>query len=122
MPDAEPVGETAAAIFGAGLRLRRPEEFSSVLALRKFVTGKSATLYFAANGLKTARLGLIVSRRTDKLAVGRNLFKRIAREAFRTMRLRLPPMDLILRATAPPRSRGKAQLRLDIDRLLSRLC
>ena len=42
------------------------------------------------------RLGVAVSRKVDKRAVGRNRIKRIARECFRSVAARLPVADFVL--------------------------
>jgi len=42
------------------------------------------------------RLGLIVSKKTAKLAVQRNYMRRVLRELFRLNQHRLPPVDLVV--------------------------
>lgn len=78
-------------------------------------------MYCAPNGRTTARLGLIVGRKADRRAVGRNLFKRIVREAFRAVRRELPPFDVVMRPLAQLRNIKGSELRLEVDNLLSRL-
>ena len=107
--------------FGKAFRVRRAEEFSSVLAARRAFHSAHFVLNHAPNGLDTARLGLIVGRKVAKAAVLRNLVKRLAREAFRVLRPRLPPSDLILRVVAPLQGIERRNLRAEIDALLQRL-
>lgn len=78
-------------------------------------------MYYAPNGRSAARLGMIVGRKADRRAVGRNLFKRIVREAFRVMRRELPPFDVVLRPMVQLRNIKRTELRLEVDNLLSRL-
>lgn len=54
-------------------------------------------------------------------AVDRNLVKRLAREAFRTMRGELPAYDLVLRLSSGLVGLEKPALRVEIDDLLRRL-
>ncbi len=51
---------------------------------------------YRLNGAETARLGLIVSKRTAKLAVQRNYMRRVLRELFRLNRHQLPAVDLVI--------------------------
>lgn len=73
----------------------------------------------------TTRLGLIVAKRLAKRAVQRNLLKRLAREAFRQLRMSLPAADLVLRLAKPPGqildTAARQAWRRDIDALLLRL-
>lgn len=102
-------------------RMRQSEEFSTVLSRRQTLRSGHIMMYYAANGRSGARLGLIVSRKADRRAVGRNLFKRIVREAFRAVRGELPPFDVVMRPLAHLRSVKRGELRLEVDGLLSRL-
>ena len=51
---------------------------------------------YRSNGNKTARLGLIVAKKTAKLAVNRNYMRRVLRELFRLNQHKLPAVDLII--------------------------
>lgn len=113
--------EGVGAGFGKAFRVRRPEEFSSVLAARRAYRSAHFVLNHAPNGLDTARLGLIVGRKVAKTAVLRNLVKRLAREAFRVLRPRLSCSDLVLRVVAPLQGVERRTLRAEIDGLLQRL-
>lgn len=77
----------------------------------------------------SARLGLVIGKKQLRRAVGRNLVKRLAREAFRLQRDTLPPVDLILRlgvsldkgfSPANPRP-NRRELAAEIHGLLQRL-
>lgn len=77
--------------------------------------------------LLSPRIGLVMAKKLARRAVLRNLLKRLAREAFRHARWKLPPCDLILRLARPPLrpQQSAAALRLlwraDVDSLLIRL-
>ncbi len=51
---------------------------------------------YRVNDKNIARLGLIVSKKTAKLAVQRNYMRRIMRELFRLNQHNLPAMDLVI--------------------------
>ncbi len=69
----------------------------------------------------TARLGLAISKKHARRSVDRNRIKRIAREAFRISKHRLPPVDIIVLSRAGVASVGRGELRAEIDRLLENL-
>ena len=92
-----------------------------MLASGRVLRSEHLTLSFSANALPTARLGLVIGRRAVRLAVGRNLAKRVAREAFRVVRPYLPTVDLVLRISKPLGVVERAKLRREIDGLLARL-
>jgi ribonuclease P protein component len=107
--------------FGAALRLHRAAEFKAVLAHRRSVRSEHFVLNYAPNPQGSARLGLVVGRKADRRAVGRNLVKRLARESFRMHRPRLPACDLVLRAVTPQAGLSRRALRAEIDGLMARL-
>jgi ribonuclease P protein component len=64
---------------------------------------------------------LVVSKRVAARAVDRNRIKRIAREAFRAQRPRLPALDLALVARSGAAALERGALRAMCDQLLVRL-
>ena len=64
-----------------------------------------------ANTLGYARLGVIIGKRSAKLAVQRNRFKRIVREEFRLRRGSLASWDYLILAKPGIAQQSRAQVR-----------
>jgi ribonuclease P protein component len=114
-------------------RLHAAKDFSSVFAARKVLRGRNFDLHFLLSAgadaesvqASSARLGIVVAKKLARRAVQRNLLKRLAREAFRNTRPRLPPYDLVLRLSKPTAARldeiARGVLRREIEQLLNQL-
>jgi len=114
--------------FTSGDRLHTAAEFAAVFSHRRVLRGDRFDLHYRPGGAgqasRGARLGLVIARKQARRAVVRNLLKRLAREAFRQRRSRLPAFDLVLRLAKPVVSVDRASrlaLRAEIDDLLQRL-
>ena len=68
--------------------------------------------------MHTARLGLVVGKRTLPRAHERNRARRVLRETFRRHRAGLPPMDIVVQVTGSDANEG---YRASMEALLSRL-
>lgn len=103
--------------FPSTRRLCKADEFSSALSFRPIHKTAHFNYYWlpdntvALDVVETPvtlhiRLGLIVGKRQVKLASGRNLIKRVAREVFRQHTLAQLPMrgGLVIRLAKPVRS------------------
>lgn len=90
-------------IFGEGRRTGTP-----LLALHLLRDGK------------LARLGLAVSRKVDRRAVGRNRIKRALREEFRALRDVLPPAAYVVVARHAAASATRVALRMAFHDALRR--
>ena len=55
---------------------------------------------YAMNRSATPRLGVIVPKKGNRLAVRRNRLKRITRDCFRRHQINLPAFDIIVHITA----------------------
>lgn len=82
--------------FTKQAKIVKTDDFSSVFNLRKRIANKHLVMRYRLNEAGTARLGLIVSKKTAKLAVQRNYMRRVLRELFRLNRHRLPVVDLVI--------------------------
>jgi len=82
------------------------------------------TLHYRANGLPTARLGLVIAKKLARRAVWRNTLKRLVREAFRRYRADLPCVDIVIRLSQAPAGldgSGRERCRRDTSELFERL-
>lgn len=77
-------------------KLIKTDDFSSVFNLRKRIANKHLVMRYRPNDIMHARLGLIVAKKTAKLAVQRNYMRRVLRELFRLKQHELPAVDLIV--------------------------
>jgi ribonuclease P protein component len=100
------------------LKLTRAAEYLTVLASECRLSGKNFFLRARSNELVGARLGLIASRKAARRAVDRNRGKRLAREAFRAVSVRLPAVDIVLQLKNDLRKSDNPDLRKELDRLL----
>jgi ribonuclease P protein component len=69
--------------FPSALRLHLPAEFRKVFAQAEVVRDSTFKILRCDNALPHCRLGLAVSRKVCRSAVGRNRIKRVVRESFR---------------------------------------
>ncbi len=79
-------------------KLLKTDDFSSVFNLRKRIANTYLVIRFKPNNLNRPRLGLVVGKKTAKLAVHRNYMKRVLREFFRLNQHQLPSLDLVVQA------------------------
>ena len=105
-------------------KLLKPFEFSAVLKDGKRYSGKFVVLVVRRFPERLARLGLAIAKKHAKLAKDRNQIKRIARESFRALRLRLPPVEIVVltrsrekKADAP----DQKLLRMEFDELFNKI-
>ena len=91
-------------------RVRVRAEFDRVFGEGRRTGTPLLALHMHRDGLP-ARLGLAVSRKVDRRAVGRNRIKRALREEFRALRARLPAAAYVIVARAPAATASRAELR-----------
>ena len=77
-------------------KLVKTDDFSSVFNLRKRIANKYLVMRYSPNNNNSARLGLIVAKKTAKLAVQRNYMRRVLRELFRLNQHQMPAVDLVI--------------------------
>ncbi|MGM0593772.1 MAG: ribonuclease P protein component [Pseudomonadota bacterium] len=101
--------------FTRSLRLLKPEQFKRVFAKACKLGGKHLTVLARSNDLGHPRLGLAISRKHVKTAVGRNRIKRQARESFRLHQDIIGNFDVVVLAKPGVHGLSKAQLRTLLD-------
>jgi ribonuclease P protein component len=84
--------------FPRSVRLIKTDDYSSVFNFRKRLTGNFLVVHYRLNASSSPRLGLVVAKKTTRLAVQRNYMKRVLRELFRASNYQdLGNVDLIIR-------------------------
>lgn len=78
-------------------KLIKTDEFSSVFNFRKRISSQHFAIHYQPNSLLAARLGLVIGKKTAKLAVHRNYMRRVLREFFRIHQHEICPVDLVIR-------------------------
>lgn len=78
-------------------KMIKTDDFSSVFNFRKRFSLKYLVMHYQPNTLQRARLGLVVGKKTAKLAVSRNYMRRVLREFFRLNQHDICHVDLIIR-------------------------
>ncbi len=107
--------------FPPRARLRVSAQFQAVFAAGRRISGQYFRLHAQLpGGADEARLGITVSKRVDKTAVGRNRIKRQARECFRQMKLQLPAADFVLLAKPEAAKAESSALRRELLSLFER--
>ncbi len=82
--------------FNRQAKIVKTDDFSSVFNLRKRIASQHLVLRYRLNEANMPRLGMIVSKKTAKLAVQRNYMRRVLRELFRLNQQHLPTVDLVV--------------------------
>ena len=98
----------------------KADEFSSVFSFRRAVFGEFFQIQVRPNGMLHPRLGMIVSKKIERLAVYRNLARRIVREVFRTHAGELSGLDLVVRLKKPLRRDAASGARQELCKLVGR--
>ncbi len=99
-------------------KILKTDDFSSVFNLRKRIAGRHLVMRYRLNELEMARLGLVVSKKTAKLAVQRNYMKRVLRELFRLNQQELPAVDLVIQVQKPFEKLDFIVIKLEFENLL----
>ncbi|KPC50199.1 ribonuclease P protein component [Amantichitinum ursilacus] len=102
-------------------RILKTDEFSSVFSLRNTVSNLHFQVLVRPNTGVSARLGLVVGKKTDKRAVARNYMKRTIRETFRLHAHTLHGLDLVVRTRQGFNRREGAAARAELLELFARI-
>lgn len=102
-------------------RLHKATEFQSVIRFRRTVSGEFLQLYVKPNNLDYPRLGLIVTKKLERLAVGRNRLKRMLREVFRMHQQELGKKDCVFRLQRSLAQIDAVRLRQEAEMLILKM-
>ena len=102
-------------------KLIKTDDFSSVFNFRKRIASKFLVMRFKPNKLDFPRLGLIVAKKTAKLAVNRNYMRRVLRELFRLSQHEIAALDLVIQVQKNFEKPDFSVIKKEFDGLLSKL-
>lgn len=101
--------------------LRASAQFQAVFGEGKRISGAAFRLHVLITAAATqTRLGVTVSKRVDKSAVGRNRIRRQIKEVFRLQRARLAPGDYVVLAKPEAGKLDNAGIRAELTQLFAR--
>ena len=98
-----------------------PEHYRNVFQQAHSAGSPHFTIIARNNALPHPRLGLAVPKKQIKTAVGRNRFKRLARESFRLQQHKLPSKDFVVIAKKSAQSLSNDEIFRLFDKLWQRL-
>ena len=102
-------------------KMVKTDDFSSVFNLRKRIASQHLVMRYKPNEHTGPRLGLIVGKKTAKLAVWRNYMKRVLRELFRLNQHQLPTLDLVIQVQKPFEKTEFMQIKQEFEQLMQKL-
>ena len=98
-----------------------PEHYKKVFQQAHSAGCPHFTIIARENSLSHPRLGLAVPKKQIKTAVGRNRFKRLARESFRNKQHQLPNKDFVVIAKKSAQDLSNEEMFKLLDKLWHRL-
>ncbi len=98
-----------------------PEHYQNVFQQAHRAGSPHFTIIARNNKLSHPRLGLAVPKKQIKTAVGRNRFKRLARESFRNSQHKLPNKDFVVIAKKSAQDLSNEEFFKLFDKLWQRL-
>ncbi|ELI1812877.1 ribonuclease P protein component [Vibrio fluvialis] len=107
--------------FNRELRLLTPEHYQNVFQQAHRAGSPHFTVIARDNNLSHPRLGLAVPKKQIKTAVGRNRFKRLARESFRLNQHKLAHKDFVVIAKKSAQDLSNEEMFTLFDKLWHRL-
>jgi len=103
-------------------KLKKTDEFSSVFSFKKRIYGEWLFVNIKPNSHDYHRYGLVVSKKTAKLAVKRNYMKRVLRELLRVQPSpKLTGFDVVLQVRKAFHHEDFSAIQRDLSQLLARL-
>ena len=107
--------------FPPSVRLHVSAEYQAVFKGARRLTSPHMRLHAHVRAeASVPRLGVTVSKKVDKRAVGRNRIKRVAREFFRHEMAMLPPGDYVLLVQPGAKLLSNSELRAQLQPLFER--
>lgn len=107
--------------FPRAARLLSGKDYSHVFKQNKRYSDRYWTILARKNETGLSRLGLAIAKKRAKRAVDRNKIKRVAREAYRVQRDRLPGLELVVMNRDAATHASLKDLRVSIDRLFGKM-
>lgn len=102
-------------------KMIKTDDFSSVFNFRKRISTQYLVIHYQPNTCQRARLGLVVGKKTAKLAVSRNYMRRVLREFFRLKQHEISHVDLIIRVQKKFSKVDFIQIKQEFDMLIVKL-
>lgn len=102
-------------------KMIKTDDFSSVFNFRKRFSLQYLAMHYQPNTLERPRLGLVVGKKTAKLAVSRNYMRRVLREFFRLNQHQICHVDLIIRVQKKFNKVDFIQIKQEFDTLITKL-
>jgi ribonuclease P protein component len=102
-------------------KMIKTDDFSSVFNFRKRISTQYLAIHYQPNSLQRARLGLVVGKKTSKLAVSRNYMRRVLREFFRLQQHEICNVDLIIRVQKKFSKVDFIQIKQEFNTLIAKL-
>lgn len=102
----------------------KTDEFSSVFGFRKAIKSQHFLLHYRQHEpdeVLGPRLGLVIGKKLLSRSVYRNLVKRLAREAFRKIRSKLPAVDIVIRLAVKPGRPDRKIIAAEMQEMLGKL-
>ena len=107
--------------FTKQAKLIKTDDFSSVFNFRKRISAQHLAIHYQPNTLPHARLGLVIGKKTAKLAVSRNYMRRVLRELFRLQQQEICQVDLIIRVQKKFGKVDFIQIKQEFNELIAKL-
>jgi len=108
--------------FSRDKRLLDAAQFKAVFdAPDSRASGRDVLLLARKNGLAQPRLGLVIGKKSVKLAVQRNRLKRLIRTAFRLNQSALAGLDIVVLARKGLAEQGNDEFTRQLESLWQRL-
>jgi len=108
--------------FARSLRLLNAQQFKCVFdAPDSRASGRDILLLARKNQLEQPRLGMVIGKKSVKLAVQRNRLKRLIRTAFRLNQKALAGLDIVVLARKGLAEQDNAEFTRQLESLWQRL-